>query len=145
MGQKEENYVLIAGGFVPKNIVSNSLEEAQKNRSQLFIKNKTDIFRTSDPQIKMAQIYKDLHKITFDFFRIEKNKLGLVFTILYVLAMGAVGFHLWHGFQSAFQSLGINNKTWTPRIQLVGKLFAVLVPLLFAIIPICIHFKILVK
>jgi succinate dehydrogenase / fumarate reductase cytochrome b subunit len=89
--------------------------------------------------------YKDLHKITFDFFRIEKNNMGLIFTILYVLSMIVLGFHLWHGFQSAFVSIGIRNKSWTPRIQLVGKSFAVLIPFLFAIIPLCIHFKIFVK
>jgi succinate dehydrogenase / fumarate reductase cytochrome b subunit len=54
--------------------------------------------------------------------------------------MGALAFHLWHGFQSAFQSLGINNK-FTPAIKGFGKLFAIIVPLLFAIIPIIIHFK----
>jgi len=89
--------------------------------------------------------YKDLYKLTFDFFRLEKNKLGLIFTLLYVLSMGVLGFHLWHGFQSAFVSIGIRNKSWTPRIQLVGKIFAVVIPFLFAIIPICIHFKIFVK
>ena len=89
--------------------------------------------------------YKDLHKITFDFFRIEKNNMGLIFTILYVLSMIVLGFHLWHGFQSAFVSIGIRNNSWTPRIQLVGKLFAVVIPFLFAIIPLCIHFKIFVK
>jgi succinate dehydrogenase / fumarate reductase cytochrome b subunit len=53
--------------------------------------------------------------------------------------MAVLGFHLWHGFQSAFQSLGINNR-FTPAIQLFGKAFSVLVPLLFAIIPVYIHF-----
>jgi succinate dehydrogenase / fumarate reductase cytochrome b subunit len=112
---------------------------------QLYLKDKTSLYSAQATDVKIGEAYKDLYKITIDFFRIEKNNLGFVFTILYVLAMGAVGFHLWHGFQSAFQSLGINNNTWKTRIQLVGKLFAVIVPLLFAIIPICIHFKILVK
>jgi succinate dehydrogenase / fumarate reductase cytochrome b subunit len=56
-----------------------------------------------------------------------------------VLAMIVLAFHLWHGFQSAFQSLGVNNK-FTPIIKTFGKLFAVIVPLLFAIIPVYIHF-----
>lgn len=82
--------------------------------------------------------YKDLHKLTVDFFR--DAKLGLVFTIGYVLAMLALAFHLWHGFQSAFQSLGVNNK-FTPAIKFFGRAFAIIVPLLFAIIPIFLHFK----
>ena len=89
--------------------------------------------------------YKDLHKLTISFFK-SKARLfnaipneGLVFTILYVFSMIVLGFHLWHGFQSAFQSLGINNK-FTPAIKTFGKLFSVIVPLLFAIIPVYIHF-----
>lgn len=80
---------------------------------------------------------KDLYKVTVDFFK--DAKIGLIATILYVLAMAVLAFHLWHGFQSAFQSLGINNK-FTPTIKCFGKLFAVLVPLLFAIIPVFIRF-----
>jgi succinate dehydrogenase / fumarate reductase cytochrome b subunit len=145
MGGKQELYVLTNGSYMQKDQVATTLEIAKKEMKQLYIKNKTSLYSAQASEVKIGEIYKDLHKITIDFFRIEKNKLGLVFTILYVMAMGAVGFHLWHGFQSAFQSLGINNKTWTPRIQFAGKIFAVLVPLLFALIPICIHFKIFVK
>jgi len=65
---------------------------------------------------------------------------GLFFTIFYVLSMAALAFHLWHGFQSAFQSLGANSPKWTPTIHFIGKAFAVLVPFLFAIIPLYIHF-----
>lgn len=91
--------------------------------------------------------FKDLHKLTYAFFK-SKAKLfnaipneGLVFTLFYVLSMAILGFHLWHGFQSAFQSLGINNPKWTPTIKFVGKAFSVIVPLLFAIIPLFIHFS----
>jgi succinate dehydrogenase / fumarate reductase cytochrome b subunit len=57
-----------------------------------------------------------------------------------VVAMGVLAFHLLHGFQSAFQSIGLNSSTWTPKIKLFGKLFAIIVPILFAIIPIYLHF-----
>ena len=58
------------------------------------------------------------------------------YTAIYVLSMIILGFHLWHGFQSAFQSLGINHHKYTPAIKLVGKVFSVVIPALFAIIPI---------
>lgn len=103
---------------------------------QLERKDVTTIVNKKDKQVVFVGI-KDLHKVTVDFFRCPKY--GLVFTLLYVLAMGVLAFHLWHGFQSAFQSLGVNNK-FTPTIKLIGKVFAVLVPLLFAIIPLFIHF-----
>ena len=59
------------------------------------------------------------------------------FTLLYVLAMFAVGFHLFHGFASGFQSLGIRHPKYTPFIQKLGMGFAVVVPFLFA--SICVY------
>ncbi|MGV3461511.1 MAG: succinate dehydrogenase cytochrome b subunit [Flavobacterium sp.] len=85
-----------------------------------------------------AEGYKDLHKITVEFFK--DDKYGLIATILYVLAMVALGFHLWHGFGSAFQSLGANNPKYNGFIKNFGKAFSIVVPLLFAIIPLYIHF-----
>jgi succinate dehydrogenase / fumarate reductase cytochrome b subunit len=59
---------------------------------------------------------------------------------LYVFCMTAVGFHLWHGFESAFQTLGINHPKYNPLINFAGKTFAVVVPALFAWIPINMFF-----
>ena len=145
MGGKQELYIMTNGSYMQKDQVAASLDAGKKEMKQLYLKNRTELFSVQAPEIKVGEVYKDLHKLTVDFFRIEKNNLGLVFTILYVLSMAVVGFHLWHGFQSAFQTLGLNSPTWTPLVKLTGKIFAVIVPLLFAIIPICIHFKILVK
>ena len=60
--------------------------------------------------------------------------------IFYTFCMFIISFHLWHGFQSAFQSLGINHKKYRPIIKGVGMLYAILIPLGFAIIPIYIYF-----
>jgi len=103
---------------------------------QITIKNGTDVYNIQ-ANVKIGELYKDLHKITFAFF--QNPKTGLVATLLYVLAMAVLAFHLLHGFQSAFQSLGVNNK-FTPAIKTFGKLFAIIVPLLFAVIPVYIHF-----
>ena len=54
----------------------------------------------------------------------------------YVLGMIAIAFHLVHGFQSGFQSLGLRNPKYSPLIMKAGYAFAIIVPLLFAIIPI---------
>jgi succinate dehydrogenase / fumarate reductase cytochrome b subunit len=113
---------------------------------QLEVRNGTDVY-SINANVKVGELYKDLHKITFDFFK-SKNKLfgvipneGLFFTLFYVFSMIVLAFHLWHGFQSAFQSLGLNSPKWTPIIKFAGKAFAVIVPLLFAIIPLYIHFS----
>ena len=59
--------------------------------------------------------------------------------LFYVLGMGVLYYHLSHGFQSAFQTLGINSPKYTPIIKGFGKWYAILISLGFAIIPI-IHF-----
>ena len=47
------------------------------------------------------------------------------FAALYLISMLAVGFHLWHGFQSGFQTLGLNHVKYTSLISLAGKALAV--------------------
>lgn len=63
------------------------------------------------------------------------------YVALYVFCMVGVAFHLWHGFTSAFQTLGINHMKYNPVINFVGKAFAIVVPALFAWIPISMFFK----
>jgi succinate dehydrogenase / fumarate reductase cytochrome b subunit len=58
------------------------------------------------------------------------------YSLLYVLAMVGLGFHLAHGFWSAFQTLGLNHKKYTPMIKKLGLAFAIIVPLLFASMPV---------
>jgi succinate dehydrogenase / fumarate reductase cytochrome b subunit len=55
---------------------------------------------------------------------------------LYVVSMAVLAFHLWHGFASAFQTLGLNHAKYNPLIKFVGQAFAIIVPALFALIPI---------
>ncbi|HSD15503.1 MAG TPA: succinate dehydrogenase cytochrome b subunit [Flavobacterium sp.] len=145
-GMKQELYVgRDVGQFYPVEQVQLEGEPANPMTPKpMVIKHGTDIYNV-EANVKTGEVFKDLHKITFDFFK-SKAKLfgvipneGLVFTILYALAMVVLAFHLLHGFQSAFQSLGVNNK-FTPSIKAFGTLFAIIVPLLFAIIPIYIHF-----
>ncbi|WP_425235238.1 succinate dehydrogenase cytochrome b subunit [Ulvibacterium sp.] len=59
-------------------------------------------------------------------------------TILYVVSFVLLSLHLWHGFASSLQSMGVNNK-YTPAIKSFTKLFAVVVPLAFAFIAIYHH------
>jgi succinate dehydrogenase / fumarate reductase, cytochrome b subunit len=62
------------------------------------------------------------------------------FVGLYVFSMVVLALHLWHGFQSAFQTLGINHKKYTPVIKTIGVVYSILVPLGFAIIPLVLYF-----
>lgn len=60
--------------------------------------------------------------------------------LFYVLGMIALAFHLYHGFQSSFQTLGLNHKKYTPIINFLGVGFAIIVPFAFALIPIIMYF-----
>lgn len=55
---------------------------------------------------------------------------------IYVIGQVVLFFHLNHGFQSAFQTLGVNHPKYTPFIKGLGKAFSIIVPLGFALIPI---------
>ena len=59
-----------------------------------------------------------------------------IYTGFYVLAMILLSFHLNHGFQSAFQTLGLNDKGYAPVLRNAGLAFSILVPAGFASIPI---------
>lgn len=127
-GISQELYVTTDGSYIPV---------AQVENGMLEIKNRTD-FYDARAGVKMKEGYKDLYKITVEFFK--DPDYGLIATILYVIAMLVLAFHLYHGFGSAFQSMGVNNPGYNGLIKNFGKAFAIVVPLLFAVIPLYIHF-----
>ncbi|WP_338768333.1 succinate dehydrogenase cytochrome b subunit [Bernardetia sp. ABR2-2B] len=57
------------------------------------------------------------------------------FSILYLISMLAVGMHLWHGFQSGFQTLGLQHKKYTPLISAASKGLAILFIVGFSSMP----------
>ena len=57
------------------------------------------------------------------------------YVVFYVVAMAVVGFHLWHGVSSAFQTMGADAPRWTPTIRLAGWLGAIVIAGGFMTIP----------
>ncbi len=55
--------------------------------------------------------------------------------ILYLLALVALGFHLWHGVWSMFQTLGFNNQNWDGVFRALAWTLAIVVPVGFAAVP----------
>ena len=55
-----------------------------------------------------------------------------IYAVLYLVWLAALGFHLSHGFWSAIQTLGVNNKVWFNRWKLIGNVYVTLVMLMFA-------------
>lgn len=56
--------------------------------------------------------------------------------IIYVLGCISLGYHLAHGFQSAFRTMGVHNKRYNAIFSCLGYGFAIIVPLAFALMPI---------
>lgn len=63
--------------------------------------------------------------------------------LVYCLSMVSLMYHLMHGFQSAFQTLGLNHKKYTPFIKKLGMAFAIIIPMVFAAMPVCMYFGII--
>ncbi len=62
--------------------------------------------------------------------------IGYVYSGLYILGAILLGLHLSHGFWSAFQTIGWSNDKWRVRLTIIGNLYAIVIALGFAIIPI---------
>lgn len=57
-------------------------------------------------------------------------------SLLYIVAMIILGFHLNHAFQSAFQTLGWEHKKYTPMIKKLGSVISIIITLGFVSIPV---------
>jgi succinate dehydrogenase / fumarate reductase cytochrome b subunit len=64
---------------------------------------------------------------------------NLWIVILYLAGVFSLFWHLYHGFQSAFQSLGIHHKKYIPIIRTIGTGYAVIICLLFALMPVAFY------
>ena len=62
------------------------------------------------------------------------------YVLIYVLGFIFLGLHLNHSFQSAFQTLGLNNKIWASRIKAVGLIYTLVISIGFLIIPLYFYF-----
>ncbi|MCE2997818.1 MAG: succinate dehydrogenase cytochrome b subunit [Cyclobacteriaceae bacterium] len=60
---------------------------------------------------------------------------------VYILGCISLAWHLLHGFWSAFQTLGLNHQRYNAIIHFIGTAFAIVVPLLFALMPIAMYFN----
>lgn len=60
---------------------------------------------------------------------------------VYLLGVGALGVHLWHAFQSVFQSLGLHHPRYRPAIRMAGYGVAVLLGGGFALFPVLLFAK----
>jgi succinate dehydrogenase / fumarate reductase cytochrome b subunit len=73
---------------------------------------------------------EDFYSVAHDLFKIP------VYNYIYLTCFALLGFHLFHAFSSAFQTLGLNHRIWTPVIKVVALVYSIAIPLSFAFISI---------
>lgn len=137
-------------GFEPKEKIyvnfSKGAYGTEKDKvSNIVVKEETK-FYDKNSNLQLGEGYKDLYSNVMAFFGkssngIEKSDNALIWVIFYTISMAVLSFHLLHGFSSAFQSLGLRHPRYTPAISIFGKIFAIIVPTVFAIIPLYIYLK----
>lgn len=95
-------------------------------------------------------VFLVVHLVTFKFDPQSKVNLYQLVVLrfsdglysgFYVFCMIAVGIHLFHGFQSAFMTLGLDHPKYTPLIKVVGYVYAIGVAFGFAFIPMYTYFQ----
>jgi succinate dehydrogenase / fumarate reductase cytochrome b subunit len=76
---------------------------------------------------------KQVHNL-YSLMQIRFQELWIV--IIYVIGCISLCYHLLHGFYSAFKTLGVYNKRYLVLVRWTGYVFAVVVSLTFAMMPI---------
>ncbi len=71
---------------------------------------------------------------------LQHKFVSLPRTIIYCISFGLLALHLWHGFNSSFQSVGFNNK-YSKSLKTFAYSFSVIVPSLFVVIALVHHFS----
>jgi succinate dehydrogenase / fumarate reductase, cytochrome b subunit len=73
---------------------------------------------------------EDFYSVAHSLFKIP------AYDIIYLTCFALLGFHLFHAFYSAFQTLGLNHRLWNPIVRPIALIYAVLIPAGFASISI---------
>jgi succinate dehydrogenase / fumarate reductase cytochrome b subunit len=96
------------------------------------------------PEIKTKFVEGDwsgLHDGEFRYYHELKHKFIPIWRVaLYCIGFVFLSLHLQHGFSSAFQSSGLNNK-YTNGLKFFGKLYSLFIPLGFIVIALFHHFN----
>ena len=84
--------------------------------------------------LHMVGIHADVTSATDGVYHIQNTFSCPVYSILYLVWLAALWFHLTHGFWSALHTLGWNNKIWFERWRVIGNIYSTIVVLGFAVV-----------
>jgi succinate dehydrogenase / fumarate reductase cytochrome b subunit len=96
------------------------------------------------PELNVKYVHGDMSGLLegtqdFRYFEELQHKFVPIWRVAaYVVAFVLLGLHLAHGFQSAFQSMGFNNK-YTKTVKAAGNIYSIVIPLGFIIVAVFHH------
>ncbi|MFM7431260.1 MAG: succinate dehydrogenase cytochrome b subunit [Flammeovirgaceae bacterium] len=157
------NYAFFIGHIIWAILLTRKNREARGNEGYAVTSSKSSIWSSRNMGIlgtiilvflviHMVQFWGQMHFGSMTYKTYGEKEVKDLYTVvsaafqqwwyvaLYCVSMAAIAFHLWHGFISAFQTLGLNHMKYNPVINFVGKAFSITVPALFALIPIWMFF-----
>ena len=73
---------------------------------------------------------EDFYTLAHKLFKIP------AYNYIYLACFILLGFHLYHAFSSAFQTLGLNHRIWTPVVKKAALIYAIAIPAGFAYISV---------
>ena len=80
-------------------------------------------------------------KVVHNLYALMQTKFEILWVVIvYILGCISLGYHLAHGFQSAFRSLGVYNRKYNVMLTKLGYAFAFIVCLAFAMMPVSMYF-----
>lgn len=136
-GFEQKSYFVYDYGTESHSVTIDDPDDMQAVNKQLMIKLEAAHGEANATKARNGNLYtyKDLYSEVREAFE------DPLYVLLYVFSMLAIMFHLWHGFKSAFQTLGVNHPNVNKLIQVVGGLISTVIPLAFAFIPLYIYFN----
>jgi succinate dehydrogenase / fumarate reductase cytochrome b subunit len=80
---------------------------------------------------------KTYHNLYQEMLNVFQGNLLVV--ILYVIGCISLAYHLMHGFESSFRTIGVHNNRYLKMLRYTGRGFAIIVSLAFAMMPISMY------
>lgn len=116
-------------------VFMNLLNEGKASKDMQWIRqistDERDILQQAFPQAEFEP----------DFYHMARQKFSVWHIVLcYLLFFAIVGIHIRHGFQSAFQTFGLNHYKYSRLIEILGVVYTWVVILGFAVVPLGVFF-----
>ena len=128
-----------------QNWLARPVSYASRNKSETYLFSRFMIWTGATVLIFLGLHFTNFYFIKLglvegdpeNFYAIAQNLFRIpMYNFIYLTSFIILGIHLYHAFYSAFQTLGINHRIWTPVIRLVALIYSIIIPAGFATIPI---------